>query len=185
MISTADFRNGLTFIWEGAPQQVLWFQHHKPGKGGAVMRVKLKNLRTGSIVERTFKSGERFEDAVMERRKKQFLYKDAEGLHFMDVETYEQAAIQEESIGQAAQFLKEEMEVDTLWFDGQIIGVDLPTKVELRITATEPGMRGDTANMPMKPATLETGAEIKVPLFVKEGDLIRLDTRTGEYIERA
>jgi len=185
MISTADFKNGLIFEHEGAPQQVIWFQHHKPGKGGAVMRCKLKNLKTGAIIERTFKSGEKFQDLELTRRKKQFLYAENGDCHFMDMETFEQMTYPSNLLGKSVQFLSENMEVDALFLSDEILAIELPASVALKVSSTVPGIKGDSVSNMMKPATLETGIELQVPLFIKEGDTIKVDTRTGEYVERA
>lgn len=164
---------------------ILWFQHHKMAAADAVYRVKLKNLRTGSITERSFRSGEKFERVTLEKSRHQFLYKDAQGYHFMDNETYEQAALSEKVLGEAVKYLSENMEVELASFEGDILGVELPVHVELRVVETEPGLRGDTAQGGgMKPAKLSTGVVIQVPLFVNVGDVIRLKTETGEYEER-
>lgn len=184
MIDTADFRNGLNIEVDGQPYTIIWFQHHKPGKGGAVMRVKLKNLKSGGIIERTFKSGERFKEVELKRVKKQFLYKDGESYFFIDLETYDTVSINKEKLGVAVNFLKSDTEVDALYLEGEFIGIELPVTVELKVVATVPGVKGDSVSNVMKPATVETGAEVLVPLFIKEGDIIKIDTRTGEYVER-
>ncbi len=184
MIDTSDFRNGLNIEVEGQPYTIIWFQHHKPGKGGAVMRVKLRNLKNGATIERTFKSGERFREVELKRVKKQFLYKDGDNYYFMDLESYDNVALPKEKLGLAVNFLKPDTEVEGLYLDGEFIGIELPIIVEFKVTATVPGVKGDTVSNVMKPATIETGAEVSVPLFIKEGDIIRIDTRTGEYVER-
>lgn len=184
MISTADFRTGLNIEVDHAPYQVIWFQHHKPGKGGAVMRVKLRNLATGSIVEQTFKSGERFRELSLERRPKQFLYHNDDDYVLMDLESYEQIFVPSAKLGTGVRFLKEGMEVQALYLDGQVLAIELPTTVTLKVTETVPGVKGDSVQSLMKPATLETGVEIRVPLFVKPEDIVKVDTRTGEYQER-
>lgn len=184
MISTADFKNGTLFENEGVIYQVVWFQHHKPGKGGAVMRTKIKNVRTGSTIEQTFKSGEKFKEVEMSRRKKQYLYGDEKSFTFMDVETYDQISVAKEKIGEMAKFLKENVEVEALYLGEELLGIDLPSSVELRVTSTVPGIKGDSVANMSKPATLETGVEISVPLFIKENDMIKVDTRTGEYVSR-
>ena len=185
MITTSDIKNGINIEVDGNYCTVIWFQHHKPGKGGAVVRVKLKNIHTGTIIDRTFKSGEKLRDVRFERKKKQFLYKETDTYYFMDIENYEQSELGKEMVGENALFLKENMEVFLLWLEDKIIGLELPNNVELKVTYTEPGIKGDTVSGATKPATLETGAKIKVPLFIKIGDLIRIDTRTMEYVERA
>ena len=185
MITTADFKNGLVFENEGAVYQILWFQNHKPGKGGAVMRTKIRNVRTGSIVEETFKSGEKFKEVPMFRKKKQFLYSDGSNYTFMDTESFDQISLPKEKLGEFYKFLKENTEVDALYLDEEFLGLDLPASVELKVVHTVPGIRGDSVSNTTKPATLETGLEVLVPLFVDEGDSIRVDTRTGEYVSRA
>ncbi|MCX5782452.1 MAG: elongation factor P [Elusimicrobia bacterium] len=184
MIFTSDFKNGVNILVDGEPYQILWFQQHKPGKGGAVMRVKLKHLRRGGITERTFKSGEKFDTVDVEKQKKQFLYIAGENYCFMDMKTYEQISFPKEKLGESAKYLTENLEVEATYLDGEFVGIELPISVELKVVATVPGIKGDSVSNMMKPATLETGVEIQVPLFVKEGDKVRVDTRTGEYIER-
>jgi elongation factor P len=185
VISTADFKNGLNIMVDKEPYTIIWFQHHKPGKGGAVMRTKMKHLRTGSITERSFKSGEKFDSVSVEKKTKQFLYADATSFHFMDMETYDQVQFPKEKLGDSARFLTENLEVEALYLEGELISFELPISVELKVVSTVPGVKGDSVSNMVKPATVETGAEITVPLFIKEGDKIRVDTRTGEYIERA
>jgi elongation factor P len=185
MIGISDFKNGTIFENEGTIYQVVWFQHHKPGKGGAVMRTKIRNVRTGAIIEQTFKSGEKFKEVSMSRRKKQYLYNDGNAYTFMDMETFDQIAIPKEKIGDAAQFMKENMELDALYLEDEFLTLDMPASVQLKVTHTVPGIRGDTVSNTTKPATVETGVEVQVPLFIKEGDTIKVDTRTGEYVERA
>jgi elongation factor P len=184
MIDTADFKNGTVFEHEGAVYQVVWFQHHKPGKGGAVMRVKLRNVRSGSIIERTFKSGVRFQGVDMSRRKKQFLYADGDQYAFMDPETYDQFTVPKDKLGDQAKFLTENMEVQALYLNEEFLGLELPANVTLKVASTVPGVKGDSVSNLVKPATLENGMEVQVPLFVKEGDTVRVDTRSGEYLER-
>ncbi len=184
MISTSEFKNGTIFEWDSRIWQVVWFQHHKPGKGGAVMRLKLKNMRTGDIIERTFKSGESFRDVEANRRKKTFSYVDGDKYHFLDSETYEDMEISKEQLGDAAGFLQENMEVQALYLDGEFLNIEMPASVQLKVTETVPGVRGNTVSNTMKPATLETGIEIQVPLFIDEGDVIKVDTRSHEYVER-
>lgn len=174
----------MCFEVDGNIFSILWFQHHKMAAADAVYRVKLKNLRTGSITERSFRSGEKFERVTLEKSKYQFLYKDAQGYHFMNSETYEQAALSEKALGEAVKYLSENMEVELASFEGEILGVELPVHVQLKVAETEPGHRGNTVQGGMKPATLETGYVIQVPLFVNVGDVIRLKTETGEYEER-
>jgi elongation factor P len=185
MINTSDIKNGQHMMVDGAPYTVIWFQHHKPGKGGAMVRTKLRHLRTGAIVEKTFKSGEKFTEVNVERRKKQYLYADSENFHFMDLKTYDQIQLAKNTLGNNGLYLKENMEVEAIYLDDEFLNIELPINVELKVVQTVPGVKGDTVSSTMKPATLETGAEVQVPLFIKEGDSIRIDTRTGEYVERA
>jgi len=184
MISTSDFRNGLNILVDGEPYQITWFQNHKPGKGGAVMRVKLRHLKKGGTIERTFKSGEKFEALSVSRQKKQFLYKEGENFNFMDMNTYEQISVEPELIGEMVNFLKENLEVEAVYLENELIGIDLPLIIEMTIAEAEPGIKGDSVSNMTKMAKLETGADIRVPLFIKEGDRIKVDTRTGEYVER-
>jgi len=184
VISTNDFARGTIFELNGDIYEVIWFQHHKPGKGQAVMRTRLRNIKTGQVFERTFKAGERFNEVEMERKNVSYLYSDGENFVFMDNTTFEQYPVSKEKVGELAKFLKENIEAILLENNGEIIGIDLPIKVELKVTHTVPGVKGDSVSNVWKPATLETGAEIKVPLFVNEGDIIRVDIRTGEYVER-
>ena len=183
-VSTAEFRRGLKIELDGTPYSIVEFQHVKPGKGGAFVRTKLKNLRLQTTVDRTFRSGEKFEVVEFEQKPMQFLYRDDDQFHFMSLETYEQIALAAEEVGDAARYLKENMEVEVAYIKGVPAGVELPNFVELRIVRTDPGVRGDTATGGSKPATLETGAVVSVPLFIDEGGVVRIDTRTGEYIER-
>ncbi|HET54581.1 MAG TPA: elongation factor P [Ignavibacteria bacterium] len=185
MADTSDFRNGLIIKFKNDLYTITEFQHVKPGKGGAFVRTTLKNLRTGKVLDNTFRSGESVDVVRVERRKYQFLYKDSAGYVLMDNDTYEQMTVQGELFGDGRKFLKESTEVELLMDDkDQIINVDIPIFVNLEVIETEPGFRGDTATNVMKPAKLETGAEINVPLFVNEGDMLKVDTRTGEYVER-
>jgi elongation factor P len=183
-ISTADFRNGLTIEVDDQLYQIVYFQHVKPGKGGAFVKSKLRNLRTGAVVEKTFRAGERMEQAVIERRRMQFLYRAGDDYTFMDTETFDQVSLPEERIGDGAGYLKPEMEVAVVTHNEQLLGVELPNTVDLTVSQTDPGLRGDTATGGSKPATLETGAAVNVPLFINEGDVIRVDTRTGQYVQR-
>lgn len=184
MISTADFANGVAIEVEGAPYIIIWFQHHKPGKGGAVMRVKLQHLRTGAIIERTFKSGEKFREVNIERRKKQYLYNDGENYYFMDTETFDQIHLPKANLGRAVDFLKPETIIEAIYLDNEFVNIELPPTVDLKVIATVPGVKGDTVSNVLKPATVETGAEVQVPLFIKEGDVVKINTRTGEYVSR-
>lgn len=185
MISAGDFRNGITFELDGNVVQVIEFQHVKPGKGAAFVRTKYKNVITGAVVERSFNPTDKYPTAYIERKDMQYLYSDGDLYYFMDMETYEQQPIDSSKLGPAFQFVKENMEVKVLSYKGNVFGVEPPFFVELEVTETDPGFKGDTATNATKPATLETGAEIKVPLFINTGDKIRIDTRTGEYMERA
>ena len=184
-VSTADFRKGLKIELEGEPYIITDFLHVKPGKGGAFIRTKLKSLITGNVIDRTFRSGEKVQTPSLEEKTMQYLYHEGEAYHFMDNDTYEQFILPGEQLGEDSNFLQENVEVKILFHNGQPIGVELPLFVELRIVQTEPGVKGDTATGGTKPATVETGAVIQVPLFLNEGDVIKVDTRTGEYIERA
>jgi len=184
MISSNDLRNGITIVVDGNLWTVVEFQHVKPGKGSAFVRTRMKNVKTGSTVERTFRAGEKLERAIVDNRAMQMLYNDADGYHFMDQETFENVTLQRDLIGGPADFLKDGMLVDVQFHDGIPIGCDLPAHVELRIVTTDPGFKGDTATGTTKPATLETGAVVNVPLFVNSGDVIRIDTRDRRYIGR-
>ncbi len=184
MISTNDFRTGLTIEVEGDVYTVVDFQHVKPGKGSAFVRSKLKNLRTGAVIERTFRAGEKLPRAHLERKEMQYLYREGDSYVFMDNETYEQVSLTTEQLGDNVKYLKENMNIYLLTYGGNLIGVELPNFVELEVVAADPGVRGDTATGGTKSATLETGLAIQVPLFVEVGDVIRVDTRTGEYLER-
>ena len=184
MISSNDLRNGITIVVDGHLWTVIEFQHVKPGKGSAFVRTRMKNVKTGSTVERTFRAGEKLERAIVDNRAMQMLYNDADGYHFMDQETFENVTLQRDLIGGPADFLKDGMVVDVQFHDGVPIGCDLPAHVELRIVTTDPGFKGDTATGTTKPATLETGAVVNVPLFVNQGDVIRIDTRDRRYIGR-
>ncbi|MBQ2156284.1 translation elongation factor P (EF-P) [Ruminococcaceae bacterium R-25] len=185
MISAGDFRNGLCFEMDDQVYQVVEFQHVKPGKGAAFVRTKYKNVKTGSVVERSFNPNEKFEQAQLTRQDMQFIYADGDLYYFMDQDTYEQTPIHQDKIGDGIKFLKEEMVCKVVSYKGDIFQVELPITVVLEITECEPGVKGDTANNASKYATLETGAVVKVPLFVNQGEKIKVDTRTGEYLERA
>lgn len=184
-VSTADFRKGLKIELEGEPYIITGFLHVKPGKGGAFIRTKLKSLVTGNVIDRTFRSGEKVETPDLEEKTMQYLYHEGDTYHFMDSVTYEQFTLAGKLLGSDSNFLQENVEVKILFHNNQPIGVELPLFVELTIVQTEPGVKGDTASGGTKPATVETGAMIQVPLFLNEGDVIKVDTRTGEYIERA
>lgn len=185
MISAGDFRNGITFEFEDNVYQVVEFQHVKPGKGAAFVRTKLRNVISGGIVEKTFRPTDKMPKAHIERKDMEYLYNDGDLYYFMDQETYEQLPLNASQLGDALKFVKENMLVKVLSYKGVVFGVEPPNFVELKITQTEPGFKGDTAQGATKPATLETGAVIHVPLFIEEGETIRVDTRTGEYMERA
>lgn len=185
MIAAGDLRPGIKIEVEGVPYLVTDYQWVKPGKGGAFMRTKLRNLRTGAIVDRTFRTEEKLPLARVEERKAQYLYRDGDQLYFMDTDTYEQFFLREEQLGGALGFLREEMVLTILFHHEEPVGVEVPTFVELAVAETEPGVRGDTASGGSKPARLESGAVIQVPLFVNVGDRVRVDTRTGTYVERA
>lgn len=185
MISAGEFRNGLTIQYENNIYSVLEFQHVKPGKGAAFVRTKLKNLKSGAVIEKSFRPSEKMPKAHIERKDMQYLYSDGELFHFMDTETYEQIGLSAEQLDDALKFVKENEVVKMLSHDGTIFGVEPPLFVELEITHTEPGFKGDTSTGATKPATVETGANVNVPLFVEIGDVIKIDTRTGEYLSRA
>ena len=184
MISAGDFRNGLTFEYDGNVYQVVEFQHVKPGKGAAFVRTKMKNVMTGGVVERTFNPTEKVEPARIERKDMEYLYEDSGLYYFMDQETYDQIPLSQEQLGDALKFVMENMTVKILSYKGNVFAVEPPTFVEMQVTATEPGVKGNTATNVTKPATVQSGAVITVPMFVNEGDTIRIDTRTGEYMER-
>ena len=185
MISAGEFRNGVTFELNGQVFQIVEFQHVKPGKGAAFVRTKLKNVITGATVERTFNPTDKMENAHIERKDMQYMYNDGNLYYFMDTETYDQIPLNAETVGDALRFVKEEVVVKVLSYKDNVFGIEPPFFVELQITETEPGFRGDTATGATKPATVETGASIKVPLFIDVGEVVRIDTRTGEYMERA
>ncbi len=185
MISAGDFRNGVTFEMDGQVVQVVEFQHVKPGKGAAFVRTKYKNVITGAVVETSFNPTAKFPTAFVERKDMQYSYSDGDLFYFMDMETYEQIPISKDVIGDTLDFVKEEEIVKVLSYKGNVFGIEPPFFVELTVTSTEPGVKGNTATNATKPAVVETGAEIRVPLFINEGDRIRIDTRTREYMERA
>ncbi|MDQ1240136.1 MAG: elongation factor [Thermodesulfobacteriota bacterium] len=184
MYSTPDFRKGLKIEINGEPFIIADFLHVKPGKGGAFVRTTLKSLITGSVLDRTFRSGEKVDKPDLEEKQMQYLYESEGQYHFMDSETYEQLFLLQEQLGDAVDYLQENVTVSVLFHNGKPIGVDVPIFVELTVTATEPGVRGDTAAGATKPATLQTGMTVQVPLFVNEGDVLKIDTRTGKYLER-
>lgn len=185
MITAGDFRNGVTFEMDGQVVSIIEFQHVKPGKGAAFVRTKIRNVITGAVVEKTFNPTEKFPTAFIERKDMGYLYQDGDLYYFMDNETYEQLPIGKAVLGNNFKFVKENMVCKVLSYKGNVFGVEPPTFVVLQVTQTEPGVKGDTATNVTKPAVLETGAEIKVPIFVNEGDSIQIDTRTGEYMSRA
>ncbi|MDD4689290.1 MAG: elongation factor P [Eubacteriales bacterium] len=185
MISAGEFRNGVTFEYDGGVYQIIEFQHVKPGKGAAFVRTKIKNVITGGVVEKTFNPTEKMPKAHIDRRNMQYLYNDGELFYFMDPESFEQIPLNADTLGDALKFVKENDEVLILAFKGNVFGVEPPNFVELEVTETEPGVKGDTATNVVKPATLETGATINVPLFINTGEKIKVDTRTGSYMSRA
>ncbi|MGA2520172.1 MAG: elongation factor P [Acidimicrobiales bacterium] len=184
-VTTNDLRNGMTLDLPEGLFSVVEFQHVKPGKGGAFVRTKLKNVRTGAVLERTFRADERVEQAIVDKREMQYLYRDGSDYVFMDVTTYDQMTVTPASLGEAASFVKEGDNAVLQMYEGEIVGVDLPAAVELSVAQTEPGVQGDRVSGARKPATLETGLVVQVPLFVNPGDRIKVDTRSGEYITRA
>ncbi|MEC4677108.1 MAG: elongation factor P [Nitrospirota bacterium] len=184
MISTSDFRKGLKVEFKGDPYEVVDFQHVKMGRGGAIVRTKLKNLRTGGVVEESFRSGEKLPPPELEEKKMQYLYMQDDLYYFMDSETFEQIPLTAGQLGDSKQFLKESMDVKILSYKGEPLNVELPIFIELVVATTEPGFKGNTASGSGKPATLETGAVVRVPFHINEGDAIKVDTRTSEYIER-
>jgi len=185
MVSAGDFRNGVTFEMDGNVYQIIEFQHVKPGKGAAFVRTKIRNVIAGSVVERTFNPSDKFPTAFVERKDMEYSYSDGDLYYFMDMETYELIPLNKDVLGDSFRFVKENMTCKVASFKGNVFGVDPPNFVELKIVTTEPGFKGDTATNVTKPAILETGAEVRVPLFIDEGEVIRIDTRTGEYMERA
>ena len=185
MVTAGDFRNGVTFEMDGNVYSIIEFQHVKPGKGAAFVRTKIRNVISGAVTEKTFNPNDKFPTAFIERKDMEYLYNDGEFYYFMDNETYEQTPISPSILGDNFKFVKENMVCKVLSYKGNVFGVEPPNFVELQVTQTDPGFKGDTATNATKPATLETGAEIKVPLFIDEGEMIRIDTRTGEYMERA
>ncbi len=184
VVDTNNFRNGMHIEIDGQVWRIVWFQHHKPGKGGAVMRTKLKNLESGAVVDKTFRAGEKFNRIHTEVRNAQFLYSDGENWVFMDPESYDQFELGPAMVDDAVNWLLDGMTVQLLYVDGKVSGVQLPTTVELKVTETQPAVRGDTVGNVMKPALLETGTTVQVPGFVNEGDVLKIDTRDGSYISR-
>src|SRR5262245_47074511 len=182
-VSTAEFKRGLRIVFDGQPYSIVDFQHVKPGKGGAFVRTKLKHMKAGRVIDNTFRAGEKVELVDFEEKHMQFLYRD-ERYHFMDTETYDQVSLSADEVGDARDYLQENTEVDVLFIHGAAVAVELPNFVELAIAKTDPGVRGDTAQGGSKAAVLETGAVVQVPLFLNEGDIVKVDTRTGEYLGR-
>ncbi len=185
MISAGDFRNGVTFEMDGQVVSIIEFQHVKPGKGAAFVRTKIRNVITGAVVEKTFNPNDKYPTAYIERKEMEYSYSDGDLYYFMDTETWEQIPIGKSVLGDNFKFVKENMVCKVLSYKGSVFGVEPPNFVELKVTATEPGFKGDTATNATKPATVETGAEVRVPLFIDEGEVIQIDTRTGEYLGRA
>ena len=184
-MTAGEFRNGVTFEMDGQVQQVIEFQHVKPGKGAAFVRVKMKNVVTGAVTETSFNPTAKFEEAFVERREMQYLYNEGDLYYFMDNETYEQIPISKDTLGDDFRFVKENENVIVLSYKGSVFAVEPPLFVELEITETEPGVKGNTATNVLKPATVETGAVVKVPIFIEQGERIQIDTRTGEYLGRS
>lgn len=185
MVTAGDFRNGVTFEMDGNVYSIIEFQHVKPGKGAAFVRTKIRNVISGAVTEKTFNPNDKYPTAFIERKDMEYLYNDGDLYYFMDSGTYEQLPISPNVLGDNFRFVKENMVCKVLSYKGNVFGIEPPNFVELQVTETEPGVKGDTATNVTKPATLETGAEIKVPIFINEGEMIRVDTRTGEYMERA
>ena len=185
MVVAGDFKNGITFDMDGSVMQVIEFQHVKPGKGAAFVRTKLRNVITGSVIEKTFSPTDKYPEARIERKDMQYLYNDGDLYYFMDLETYELVPINASELSDNFRFVKENMTCKILSYKGNVFGVEPPNFVDLQVTKTDPGFAGNTATNTTKPATLETGAEVKVPLFIDEGEMIQIDTRTGEYLGRS
>ena len=185
MISTNQFKAGMALVIDGELYLIVEYQHVKPGKGAAFVRTKLKSMKTGNVLNKTFDAGDKFEDAFIEKKSVQFLYRSGEEFHFMDLGSYDQMAFQASDLGESADYLTENLEVKAEFHAGRLVGLELPTTVVLKIADSDPGLKGDTSKSAMKPAVLETGLKIQVPLFVGPGDSVRVDTRTGEYAGRA
>ncbi len=185
MISTNQFKTGMALVLDGELHLIVEFQHVKPGKGAAFVRTKLKSVKSGSIVNKTFDAGEKFQEAFIEKRSLQFQYRGGETFHFMDLESYEGIALSREEIGEAADYLSGNLEVQGEYHEGRFVGMELPTTVVLKVVQSDPGLKGDTSKSAMKPATLDTGVKIQVPLFIEPGESIRVDTRTGQYAGRS
>ena len=184
VVSTAQFRYGMHLVLDGQTWRIVEFQHVKPGKGGAFVRTKIRNLRNGAVIDRTFNAGIRVEQAILDKKDMQFLYRDGDDFHFMDNDTYDQFILTAEQLGETAQYLKDGMTLDRTSYQGETIGVELPVTVDLKVVETEPGFAGDTQTGARKPAHTESGLVVQVPIFVEPGDTIRVDTRTGEYQTR-
>ena len=185
MVVAGDFKNGVTFEMDGNVMQVIEFQHVKPGKGAAFVRTKIRNVITGGVIEKSFSPTDKFENAYIDRKEMQYSYNDGDLYYFMDMETFDMQPIEAEKLGDNFKFVKEEMMVKIISYKGNVFGIEPPLFVELEVTETDPGFAGNTATNTLKPATLETGAVIKVPLFINVGDVLKIDTRTGEYLSRA
>jgi len=183
-LDTSQFKNGLKIVLDGEPYAITYFQHVKTGKGGAFVRTKLKHLRTGRVLDRTFRSGEKVDEADTVDRKMQYLYPDGDQLVFMDTKDYEQIPFSQEQVGEAVKYLTENLDVSVLFWNGKPLTIELPAFIEAEVVECEPGLKGDTASGATKPATLKPGAVVQVPLFIKQGEVIRVDTRTGAYVER-
>ncbi|MBI3323117.1 MAG: elongation factor P [Candidatus Omnitrophica bacterium] len=184
-ISTNQFKTGMALVIDGELYSIVEFQHVKPGKGAAFVRTKLRSFKTGNVLNKTYDAGERFEDAFIEKKPMQFQYRAGDQYHFMDLNTYDQPMFTRQALGEAADFLTPNLEVKGQLWNGQLVGMDLPTTVDLKIAESDPGLRGDTSKSAMKPAVMETGLKVQVPLFVGPGDVVKVDTRTGEYAGRA
>jgi len=184
VLDTGELRKGLTIVLDGDLVKIIDYEHNKRGRGSANIRITVRNLRTGSTIERTFMAGAKFEQAYLDRRPVQYLYNDGSTYYFMDTETFEQPAVSADVLGDAVNYLKENETVDLVMYQGEFLDVDLPASVVLKVTYTEPGVKGDTASNATKPATLETGLTVNVPLFISEGDEVKVDTRTGQYLTR-
>ena len=183
MISTSDFKNGMTIELDNQLYKILYFQHVKPGKGGAFVRTKLKDLNTGTIIDKTFRAGEKMEQAILETKRMQYLYKD-QHYNFMDTRTYEQIQLSENVLEDQKDYLLENMEIAVVFYKGKPISIELPITIETKVVKTDPGLKGDTVSSSFKPAVIETGAKVMVPLFINTGDVIKIDTRNGEYLTR-
>jgi len=183
MISTSDFKNGITIVFDNQLYKILYFQHVKPGKGGAFVRTKLKDLQSGATIDKTFRAGEKMEQVILETRKMQYLYKD-QYYNFMDIRTYELIQLNAKALEEKKNYLMENMELTVIFYKNKPISIELPISIEAKVIKTEPGIKGDTVSLSFKPAEIETGAKVMVPLFINAGDTIRIDTRNGEYLTR-